>query len=67
MAFIKIREDEDIETALRRFKRQCERDGILKDLRRRAYYTPPSIQRQREIQERGRRLRKLRKKRDRRR
>ena len=35
MVFIKIRDGEGIEDALRRFKRECERNGILKEIRRR--------------------------------
>ena len=35
MTFVKLREGEGIEEALRRFKRECERNGVLKEIKRR--------------------------------
>ena len=40
---IKVKENESIEQALRRFKKACEKAGILTELRRREYYDKPSI------------------------
>lgn len=45
MPGIKIREGESFEQALRRFKKQCEKAGILSELRKREYYEKPSIKR----------------------
>lgn len=45
MPGIKIREGESFEQALRRFKKQCEKGGILSELRKREYYEKPSIKR----------------------
>ncbi|HPW44831.1 MAG TPA: 30S ribosomal protein S21 [bacterium] len=45
MPGIKLREGESFEQALRRFKKQCEKAGILSDLRKREYYEKPSIKR----------------------
>ena len=45
MVFVKIRDNESIEEALRRFKRECERNGVLKEIKRREHYTPPSLAR----------------------
>lgn len=42
MPGIKVREGESFEQALRRFKKQCERAGILAELRKREYYEKPS-------------------------
>ncbi len=42
MPGVKIREGESYEQALRRFKRQCEKAGILSELRKREYYEKPS-------------------------
>lgn len=58
MTTIHIREGENLEEALRRFKRECERAGILRELRRREHYTPPSVQRQIDIKEARRRARR---------
>lgn len=47
MTLIKIGEDEPFESALRRFKRQCAKAGILKEMRKRRYYEKPSIKKRR--------------------
>jgi len=57
MVKIRVREGESIDDALRRFKRECERDGILQEIRSREYYKPPSVVRKERLQE----LRRLRK------
>ena len=43
MSVIKIKETESFEQAMRRFKKTCEKAGILTELRRREYYDKPSI------------------------
>lgn len=45
MAIIKVREGETYESALRRFKRDCEKAGILSEVRRREAYEKPSVKR----------------------
>ncbi len=40
---IKLRDNEPFEAAMRRFKKQCEKAGILSELKRREYYDKPSI------------------------
>jgi len=44
---VKVRENEHFDAALRRFKRACEKAGILSDLRRREYYEKPTQERKR--------------------
>lgn len=39
---IEIRKDESFESALRRFKKQIEQEGILRELRDRKHYEKPS-------------------------
>jgi len=39
---IEVRKDESFESALRRFKRQIEQEGILKEIRERKHYEKPS-------------------------
>ena len=39
---VDIRKDESFEQALRRFKKQIENEGILKELRDRKHYEKPS-------------------------
>jgi small subunit ribosomal protein S21 len=43
MPVIKIRDNEPFEIAMKRFKKQCEKAGILSELKRREYYDKPSI------------------------
>ena len=45
MSEVRIRENESLESALRRFKRQCVKSGILGELRKREHYEKPSVKR----------------------
>ncbi|CAA3706660.1 30S ribosomal protein S21 [Candidatus Portiera aleyrodidarum] len=47
MPYIKIRENESFDVALRRFKRSCEKGGILSEVRRREFYEKPTSIRKR--------------------
>ncbi|HKJ21522.1 MAG TPA: 30S ribosomal protein S21 [Gammaproteobacteria bacterium] len=47
MPTVHVREDEPFEVALRRFKRTCEKAGILTEVRRREYYEKPTQVRKR--------------------
>jgi len=47
MPIIKIRENEPFEVALRRFKRSCEKSGVLSEVRRREFYEKPTTERKR--------------------
>lgn len=58
MVGIKVRENESIEEALRRFKKECERNGIMQEIKRREYYEAPSVKRKRKAQEARRKMRR---------
>jgi len=45
MAEVKIGKNETLDKALKRFKKQCARSGILSDARRREHYEKPSVRR----------------------
>ena len=45
MPEIKVGKDESFDSALRRFKRECQRSGILRDFRKREHYLSPSVKR----------------------
>ena len=47
MPLIKVREDESLENALRRFKRKCEKAGVLTELKKRQHFEKPSVKRKR--------------------
>ena len=43
MAGVRVKENEPIEAAIRRFKKQCEKAGILSELRKREHFEKPSV------------------------
>ncbi|HCC69095.1 MAG TPA: 30S ribosomal protein S21 [Nitrospiraceae bacterium] len=45
MPLVRVRENESFENALRKFKKQCEREGILSEIRKREHYEKPSVKR----------------------
>lgn len=47
MAEIKVGENESLDNALRRFKKQCARTGVMREYRKRTYYEKPSEKRKR--------------------
>lgn len=47
MPSVKVRENEPFDFALRRFKRSCEKAGILSEMRRREFYEKPTQERKR--------------------
>ena len=47
MPSVKLRENEPFDIALRRFKRSCEKAGILAEVRRREFYEKPTTVRKR--------------------
>ncbi len=60
MPVVQVREDESFENALRRFKRKCEKEGILTELKKRQHFEKPSVKRKRKVvQARKKMLRRL--------
>ena len=45
MAEVKVKENESLDSAMRRFKRLCARSGIQTELRKREHYEKPSVKR----------------------
>ncbi len=45
MAEIKIGKNETLDKALKRFKKQCSRAGVISEARRREHYEKPSVRR----------------------
>ena len=45
MSIVRVGENENLDSALRRFKRKCSRDGIIGDLRKKEFYESPSVKR----------------------
>jgi small subunit ribosomal protein S21 len=49
LPLVRIKEDETFENALRRFKRKCEKSGILSELKKRQHFEKPSAKRKRKM------------------
>jgi len=47
MPAVKVKENEPFDVALRRFKRSCEKAGVLAEVRRREFYEKPTSVRKR--------------------
>lgn len=45
MAEVHVKDNESLDSALRRFKRQCARSGVLAEVRKREHYEKPSVKR----------------------
>jgi small subunit ribosomal protein S21 len=62
MPGVRVRDGESFENALKRFKKQCEKAGILSEIRKREYYEKPSVKRKKKaLAAKKRALKKLRK------
>ncbi len=48
MPGVRVKPNEPFEVALKRFKKQCEKAGILSEIRKREHYEKPSIKRKKE-------------------
>ena len=48
MAEVRLGKNESLDTALKRFKRSCARDGVLAEVRKREHYEKPSVKRKKE-------------------
>ncbi len=49
MPGVKVNEGDSIDKALKQFKKQCEKSGILTEIRKREYYEKPSVKRKRKM------------------
>ena len=60
MPEVVIQREESFERALKRFKKKCEKAGILADLRKHRHYEKPSERRKRKINAARRKMRRFR-------
>ncbi len=58
MSEIKVGENESLDSALKRFKRQCARSGVLGEYRKREHYEKPSVKRKKKSEAARRKKRK---------
>lgn len=47
MTLVRVKDDESFDSALRRFKKQCEKSGVLSEYRKRVFFEKPCIKRKR--------------------
>ena len=45
MAEVRVGKNESLDTALKRFKRACAKDGVIAEVRKREHYEKPSVKR----------------------
>ena len=45
MSEVRLKDNESLDNALRRFKRSCAKSGVLSELRKREHYESPSVKR----------------------
>ncbi len=50
MSEIRVGDNETLENALKRFKRKCQRSGVLAEVRKREHYEKPSVRRKKKEQ-----------------
>ena len=61
MTIVYVRDDESFENALKRFKRKCEKVGILSEIKKRQHFEKPSeIRKKKALAARKKMLKKLR-------
>lgn len=59
MVYIRVRDNESAEDAIKRFKHECEKNSILREIKKREFYISPSLEKKIKRQELKRKLRKL--------
>lgn len=50
MSEVRVKENESLESALKRFKRQCARAGVMAEVRKRKHYEKPSVKRKKKAE-----------------
>ena len=62
MALIRIRDNEAFEQAFRRFKKACEKSGVLSEIKKREHFEKPSVRKKKKSMAARKRLIKKQKK-----
>ena len=50
MSEIRVKDNESLENALKRFKRSCAKSGVLAEVRKREHYEKPSVKRKKKTE-----------------
>jgi small subunit ribosomal protein S21 len=49
MPSVRVRDGESIDSALKHFKKQCEREGVISEAKKREHYDKPSVKKKKKI------------------
>ncbi|NLW44363.1 MAG: 30S ribosomal protein S21 [Syntrophomonadaceae bacterium] len=50
MAEVKVGKNESLDSAIKRFKRSCQRAGIMQEMRKHEHYDKPSVRRKKKAE-----------------
>ena len=50
MAEIRVKDNESLDSALRRFKRTCQKSGVMAEIRKHEHYEKPSVKRKKKAE-----------------
>ena len=50
MSEVRVKENDSLESALKRFKRQCARAGVMAEVRKREHYEKPCVKRKKKAE-----------------
>ena len=56
---VRVKENESLDSALRRFKRQCALSGVMAEVRKREHYDKPSVKRKKKAEAARKKKRQL--------
>ena len=59
MSKIKVRDNESLDQALRRFKRECSKSGVMSEVKKRRHYEKPSVKRKKKAEAAKRKKRRF--------
>jgi small subunit ribosomal protein S21 len=46
---VEVKDSENFESALRRFKKECQKQGVISEIKRREHYEKPSVRRKKKL------------------
>ena len=49
MPYVRVHENDSFENALKRFKKKCEKEGILSEVKKREHYEKPSVKKKKKV------------------
>lgn len=58
MALVELRDSENLEDALKRFRKLCEREGVSREIKKRSFYEKPSMEKKKKRDAKERKLMK---------